>query len=375
MIMVTCKKHTMRIIVLCAVLLIAACASRPQVSVQVLPDYNALFERQQGWTGADGAYTVKLAQNRILWLFGDTWYGDIREGRHANATIINNSIAIQRGITPPGASVVFYSGSAPGGEPTAFIRPSDGHGWLWFYHGIEVEKSLYLFLIQAERTGDPKSFGFKIAGTWLGRAANPGDTPNSWRISQHRIPWQRLSADGDTIFGSALLRQNNFIYIYGTTEDVIGGERRKYMILARVPDTKLDRFDQWRFFSAGHWTTDFNELSRLAADLANEYSVSYLAALGQYVAVYTSKGLSRNIVSRFAPNPWGPWSEPEVLYECPEEGWGLDVFCYAAKGHPELSLAPDEIIVTYVANSLNFEKMAADARLYRPRFLRVRFRR
>ena len=39
-----------------------------------------------------------------------------------------------------------------------------------------------------------------------------------------------------------------------------------------------------------------------------------------------------------------------------------------------LSDAPDELIITYVANSTDFYKMAADARLYRPRFIRVRFK-
>ena len=368
------RNHLVRFIVIFAVILMAACASQPHVSVDVLPDYNALFERQDGWTGADGAYTVKLSDDRILWLFGDTWYGEIREGRHTNATIIKNSIAIQHGIIPPNASVGFYSGRTSGGKPLAFIQPSDGRGWIWFYHGIEVNKELYLCLIQAERTENRNSFGFKIIGTRLGRVANPGESPSDWRISQRRIPWERLSPGGDTIFGSALLRKNKFIYIFGTTEEIVGEIRHKYMILARAPEAKLEQFDQWQFFSAGRWSKDFGELSRLAGDLANEYSVSYLAALGEYVAVYTAKGVSKNIVGRFAPNPWGPWSEPEVLYECPEASWGADVFCYAAKGHPELSLAPDEIIVTYVASSLDFEKIASDARLYRPRFLRVRFR-
>lgn len=370
--MMTCRRQITRFIVLTSLLLMTACASQLHVSVEVLPDYNALFARRNGWTGADGAYTVKLSQNRILWLFGDTWYGEIRQGRHVNATIINNSIAIQRGISPPEASVIFYTGRAPDGEPLAFVRPSVGRGWFWIYHGIEVQKALYLFLIQAERTGDPNSFGFKITGTWLGRVANPEDSPNSWRLSQRRIPWERLSSEGDTFFGSALLRKNNFVYIYGTAEDVVGEIRQKFMILARVPETKLEQFDQWQFFSAGRWTTNFGELTRLAGDFANEYSVSFLTALGEYVAVYSAKGLSKNVVARFAPNPWGPWSEPIFLYECPEESWGTDVFCYAAKGHPELSLAPDEIIVTYVASSLDFEKLAADVELYRPRFLRVK---
>ncbi len=372
--MTTLQKPIIRILVIISLLLpAAACLSQPHVSVEVLPYYNALFERQNGWTGADGAYTVKLSRNRILWLFGDTWYGEIREGRHTNATLVNNSIAIQHGIVPPDASVRFYSGRAPGGQPLAFIRPSDDRGWFWFYDGIEVNRTLYLCLIQADRTENRNSFGFKIIGTRLGRVANPEESPNNWRISQHQIPWERLSPGGDTIFGSAFLRENNFIYIFGTTEDVVGSIRQKHMILARAPETKLGQFDQWQFYSAGSWSSDFSELSRLAGDLANEYSVSYLAALEEYVAVYSAEGLSKNIVARFAPNPWGPWSEPEVLYECPEASRSADIFCYAAKGHPELSPAPDEIIVTYIASSMDFEKIAADAKLYRPRFLRVRF--
>lgn len=369
----TCKKLTLGFIVFCAILLTAGCVSQPRVSVDILPEYNALFERQSGWTGADGAYTVKLSDDRILWLFGDTWYGDIKQGRHTNATIINNSIAIQHGINPADASIRFYSGRAPDNKPLAFVRPSDGRGWIWFYHGIEVNKALYLCLIQVARTDNRNSFGFKITGTRLGRVANPGEPPPNWHVSQHRIPWEHLAPGGDTIFGSALLRKDSFVYIYGTTEDVAGDNRQKYMILARAPVSKFDQFDEWQFFSAGRWSNDFTESSRLAGELANEYSVSFLAGLGKYVAVYTAKGLSQNIVARFAKNPWGPWSEPEILYVCPEASRDADVFCYAAKGHPELSFAPDELIVTYVASSLDFEKIAADASLYRPRFLRVRF--
>jgi hypothetical protein len=369
----TWRNSIVRFIILWALLLCAACVSLPRAAVEVLPDFNAMFERQKGWTGADGAYTVGLSDQEILWLFGDTWYGEVREGRHENATIINNSIAIQRGIVPPHVTVDFYSGESSEAKPLAFFRPSDGRGWFWFYDGIKVSKKLHLFLLQIERTEDPNSFGFTIRETRLASVANPGDPPESWRASQLRIPWQRLSPDGDTIFGSALLRENDFIYIYGTTENITGGVRKKYMILARVPAAKLQQFNQWQFFSSGRWTYDFNGLSRLAGDFANEYSVSYLASLGKYIAVYTANGASKDIVARFASHPWGPWSEPEILYECPEQSWGPDVFCYAAKGHPELSAAPDEIVVTYIASSRDFDKIVDNAGLYRPRFLRVKF--
>jgi len=372
--MMNLKKYTCVTLSLLLLLLIGSCASQPGLRVEELPQYNALFERRTGWTGADGGYSVALADDKILWLFGDTWYGEVRGGRHMDAVIIHNSIAIQRGQMPPGASVEFYTGLSPSGIPRAFVQPDDNSGWFWIYDGIRVGKGLYLFLVQLERTVDRKSFGFKIVGSQMGHVPNYGDAPGNWRLTRHRIPWGRFAAAGDTLFGSSLLKADKYIYIYGTAEDVNGEIRRKSMILARVPENKLDQFDQWRFYSAGKWSTDFNKSSGLCSDMANEFSVSYLPAVGKYVVVYTEKGFSRNIAMRFAPDPWGPWTDPRRIYACPEADRGKDVFCYAAKGHPDLSSAPDELIITYVANSLDFGKMAADATIYRPRFLKVRFR-
>jgi hypothetical protein len=356
-----------------ALLLTVACVPRPDIAVDVLPGYEALFQKEDGWTGADGVYSVALAEDTTLWLFGDTWIGQIRNGRHENAQIINNSIGIQHGKQPSAALLEFYYGKTPDGKPTAFILPLETRGWLWMYHGARTSEGLFLFFVQIDRTAENSVFGFKVIGNWLGHVTNPEDPPMFWHIRQRKIPWSKFSASGDTIFGSALLKVGGFFYTYGTTEEIENGIRRKYMILARVPEFKLYDFDQWRFFAEGQWISDASRASRLCADIANEYSVSFQPALGKYISVYSQNSMSNNIVARTAPEPYGPWSEPSVLYRCPEEDWHDNIFCYAAKAHPQLSLAPDELIITYVANSMDFHQIESDARLYRPRFLRVRF--
>src|SRR5581483_9890843 len=75
---------------------------------------------------------------------------------------------------------------------------------------------------------------------------------------------------------------------------------------------------------------------------------------------------------RLAATPIGPWGEPSLIYECPEQSWPEKVFCYSAKAHPELAGAADELIVTYAANSWEFANVMRDARLYWPRFVRVK---
>ncbi len=355
-----------------ALLLFAACASQPEIHVDSLPGYEALFENQKGWTGADGVYSVALADNLTLWLFGDTWVGDIRNNVHVNATIVNNSIALQQGLPPSGSKVDYFFGRTPGGKPAAFIHPADGRGWLWIYHGILTPRGLYLFLVQVERIEKPLAAGFRLIGTWLAYVVNPGDPPQTWQIDHHRIPWGNFSSAAATLFGSWVLKQGQWIYIYGTTEDVVDGFHHKYMILARAPEGGLAKFDRWQFFTNGKWSTDYTGAGRLCDGMANEYSVSYLPALGKYIAVYSGSNRTDDMVARFAPNPWGPWDDPVSLYRCPEARRDPSIICYAAKGHPEISQAPNELIITYIANSTDFDTMLNDAGLYRPRFVRVR---
>ena len=367
------KKHILRPVWLLFLILIAACALQPDVRVEPIPLYNDLFDRQTGWTGADGAYTVPISSNTILWLFGDTWVGDIRNNMHVNATIVNNTVALQSGRSFQKDSVDFYIGQTPGGKAAAFIRPADGRGWVWIYHGIRTPQGLYLFLVQIERTEKPPAAGFRLIETWLAHVANPGDTPDNWQITQYRIPWGHFSSSGATLFGSWALEQGQWIYIYGTTEDVVDGFHHKYMILARAPQSGLARFDQWQFYGNGRWSSDYKKAERLCGGVANEYSVSYLPAMGSYIAVYSDSKNVDSIVARYAPNPWGPWDEPVSIYRCPEARWGKNIICYAAKGHPGMLADPNQLMVTYIPNATGFDTMVNDARLYRPRFIKVRF--
>ena len=347
-------------------------ASLPKYSVEILPEYDALFYNEKGWTGADGSYSVALADNVTIWLYSDTWIGDIVDGKHKNAAMVNNSIGLQRGKDPSTASVKFFWHRTKERKPAAFIRPADGVGWFWISDGVVADEKLYLFLMQMVKTGEKSVFGFRHIGTWLGEVENPHDEPPKWRIYQHRIPWGRFSKDGNLFFSSAVMRDGDFVYIYGGSEDWNKGMSGRSMVVARVPYKRIADFEQWRFFSDGNWKADVNGISELFNGTATEYSVCYQAAIKQYVAIYTENGMSKNIMMRFSPTPVGPWSSAHKIYECPEYKWHKTYFCYAAKAHPEIS-GKDGLIITYVCNSTNFWQMAKDARIYWPRFLKVKF--
>jgi hypothetical protein len=148
---------------------------------------------------------------------------------------------------------------------------------------------------------------------------------------------------------------------------------RKQVLLARVPADRLEDFNAWRFWGDGDWVADADRAVPVCDDVAAEFSVSYQPAADRYVLVYTEGGLSEHIALRFARRPQGPWSQPTRVYRCPEADWNPRIFCYAGKGHPEIGGGRQGLVVTYVANATDFALLESDARLYRPRFIRVAF--
>jgi hypothetical protein len=257
----------------------------------------------------------------------------------------------------------------PDDRPVPFAAPEDGRGWFWPYHAVQAPDGLYLFLLQVEHSGTPSAFGFRLAANWLGHVGNFDETPDRWIISQSRIPW----GNERRLFGSSVMTRGAYCYIYGVVEEGAEGNTRKHMILARAPTANLGDFKTWRFFRDGEWVAEVERAGRICENVAGEFSVSFQPALQQYVLVYSEGGLSENIMIRLSPTPYGPWTSPKRVYRCPEAQRDPRLFCYAAKGHPEISMIQEELIVTYVVNSKKFDLIQSDTNLYRPRFLRIRF--
>jgi len=327
----------------------------------------------KSWAGGDIASSIDLEGGRLLWLFGDSWVDTKKPGSRSGAVMVNNTVAVQTGRDPRTARLAFYHRTAAG-KPGPLFGPPDGASSYWLSHGgIRTSKGLYLFLSRiVAKPGDNSVFGFRSTGLVMAHGLDPKVAPDRWKPIETAMPFTQFSRNGsETVFGIPLLRKDGMIYFYGLEVDAESKDR--FLLVARVPEGDLEDFGAWRFYSDGVWQKDFKKASRLADHFGAELSVSYLPARQQYAAVYTEGGLSENIMIRFAPAPEGPWSKPEVIFKTPEMGWDKDYFCYAAKGHPELSTRPDELIVSYVCNSYDFKKMAADPRIYVPKFLKVKF--
>jgi hypothetical protein len=354
-----------------ALLYVLSASARTEMPGKAAPEWDAIFQRESGWIGADGNYSIPLGGETTLWLFSDTFVGEVKGGKRVKARMINNSIAVHHGTNAP----EFSYRRAEDGTPASFIKPEHGskRDYFWLCHGTRTSRGLYFFLQRVVTVRSDTPFGFKLVDGWLAHVANPDAPPLQWRITQTKVPFTKISSKGALIFGGAVLCEGDYAYVFGgdSRPEAKKAGRPNGLVLARVPVEQLAEFSQWRFWGGGVWQEDSRKVVPVFPNVGSEFSVSWLSGRKSYAAVY-SEGIGGRIVVRLAPALAGPWGEPVEVYRCPEMDWPSKAFCYAGKAHPELTSAPDELLITYAANAWDFWDLFKDARLYWPRFVRVK---
>ena len=371
---------------------------------QSIPDveWDAVFSRTEGWTGGDVAGTIDLGDGRTVWVFGDSWIGKVSGGKHAPGShMINNAIGVQhssslgRARAPRYDEIKFFWGPLnKKKKPTAWIIPQTQaeNRWYWASGGGVVipgpnrQSRLIVFLFLITKRGEQDStWNFKQIGTAMAIIDNAQEPAEKWNVRQLAIPYtigedqaNRNSAVRETNWGvCAFLRTqrnesgtNTYLYIYGIYD---AQSTNKQLMLARVPAVDFEKLDHWRFYAGqGRWSSRMCDAVHITDNMASELSIDeYIEnTRSTFLMVHSEQLLGRRIMVRSAPNPEGPWSEPKSVYTVPGLDRGKDYFTYSAKGHLYLS-RKNELLVTYIINANNFWDMAADAVIYRPRFIRV----
>ncbi len=362
-----------------------------QAPEQVRParGWDRVFANESGWIGADVASSFLIPGDRVLWVFGDTFIGEVKDGARTNARMVNNSIAVHPynarhpGVPPSPGEVTFLWGPADEeGNPTAWIEPDNGHAaaggktWYWPTGGAAVLPGpggygLALFLIRLEKVeGDDTVWGFKCAGGAVAMIDNLEGPAPSWRARVIELPREIGGREID--WGAAALYEpgtSDHVFIYATA---VKGNVRD-LLLARTSPYELDDFGQWEFWDGDGWSTEGEDLEVIVENVASEMSVDAVArgsGGASYIMVYSEPALGSHIFLRESAAPEGPWSKARPIYKVEEIARDESYFTYAAKAHPSLS-SPGELLVSYIVNSNDFVKLAHDSSIYRPRFVSV----
>lgn len=347
------------------------------------PEWTALFDRDSGWTGADGIYSVPLDGDErpgsggpTFFTFSDTFIGAVAPdgSREPGATLVNNTNALLTGSVPDPAAIEFSYRRTAAGTPRPMVvpRPATGGTWFWPNDGVVVGGRLYVYSLRM-REGTGGAFNFAVDGISL-LATPAASRPLFDRYQQVSAPLYRAASPGrgESFFGLAVLpntaaagapEADGYLYVYGLQND----RYNKRLLVARVRPGQITDFSAYRFWTGRAWGADIAAASPVTGRLSSEFSVSPLAD-GRYVLVFQLDGLSGQVAVRYADTPVGPWSDYEVVYTAPEDTLTPDTYTYNAKAHPHLS-TPDRLLISYNVNTFDFFENFENADIYRPRFI------
>lgn len=363
----------------CAALLLAA-----QFTVAPAPEWDALFDRASGWTGADGIFSIPLdgndapdgiARTDTLFVFSDTFIGEVLpNGTRQNTSMINNTVGLLPRNGFPGGMRFWYAGTFA--QPQAVFLPSTPNAlpgeWYWPHDGINLGGTTWLFAQRFERAAG--GLGFRRVGLAL-LELPPGSQPPFANAVQRDCPFY-LPANGqreEMVFGVGILANtvaagapfpDGYLYVYGIRED----PAVKKLLCARVLPADLPNFAAWRFWDGAAWNADPERSAVLTGRVSSELSMTPLPD-GRFVLVYQADTISKYVAAKIAASPVGPFDPQIELYECPLPS-NPQVWSYNAKAHPHLS-GPRELLISYNVNAVNFWDHFSYADIYRPRFIRV----
>lgn len=352
------------------------------------------FPYQSGWLGADSAYSVPIAPDQTVWLFGDTFVSETAQSNRQGAAFIHNSIGVSR-CRPDGTWTIDYAwGRNTDGAAKAFLERPETNAWWWLFDGFTHAGRLYIGLLDVAEVPPhgPLALPFSFSGVQLARVANPRAAPSEWQLDV--LPLTTQANPPRMLPASAMLVHGDHVYLFAFLDPGDGSHPRG---LARIALSDLDTrpndlANAVEYFARdGRWKPglDASDAAILMADTSTEMSVTPHPSGHGWLALYNYPDVGPGFpTSRPSDAVWvrtareltGPWSERRLIFRIPElapdyaGGFDRNTACYAAKEHPQFA-RQDHITFTYVCNLFTgpdedpmriLERLTTSMGLYRP---------
>ncbi|MER5216955.1 DUF4185 domain-containing protein [Streptomyces sp. NPDC002838] len=335
--------------------------------------------RTDDWTGGDGTHSVRLPDGRMLWLFSDTYLGQV----HGPPNPVGESYA-WRDTTAPlvrNSAVVMRDGRLQTTLPAPLFPDPGPNQWRWPVAArVEPrspgssEQVLRVLLWVRTAGSAPWIYGVPTA-TEVATLSLPDlrveSVVNVLDQQQVQDPSRRV------LFGTTLVKKGDWTYVFGGDDGQAASRPTSSAYVARVPEGGLGDPAAWEYWDGSAWTAR----ARPAAVLGDGQRTGVGSAFsvvrqeGTYM-LFTmasgTKGLT-TVTSYWSCSPTGPWHGPTKDFS-PTLPPG-QVAAYNPQTHPELS-DDGRLVLSYDVNWLEPTGAAAqlnrNVSLYRPRFVTLR---
>jgi hypothetical protein len=365
-----------------------ACTPRTVGSWSADKDLTAEFahygddaRRTDDWTGGDGTHSVRLPDGRVLWLFSDTYLGQV----HGPPNPVGESAAWRDNTAPlvRNSAVVMRDGRLQS-TLSAPVFPDPGpNQWRWPVAArVEPrspgssEKVVRVLLWVRTAGQSPWIFGVPTA-TEVATLSLP-----DLRVeSVSRVMDQQLVPDPSrrVLFGTTLVEEGGWTYVFGGNDGQAASRPASSAYVARVPEGRLADPAAWRYWNGSAWAAGARPRPVLGdgrrTGVGSAFSV--VPEDGTYVLFTMAAGTAglTTVTSYWACSPAGPWHGPTKNFS-PSLPDG-QVAAYNPQVHPELG-GGGRLVLSYDVNRLETGGAAAqisgNVSLYRPRFVSLRLK-
>jgi hypothetical protein len=188
--------------------------------------------------------------------------------------------------------------------------------------------------------GDPCYNGFAGQLQGGGVAALDVDNDTVTRLTAENMPAPIQSvegADSTLLWGPDQMFGNGSAVVDGDTLYGYGSCVNFRCALGKVPLDSVQDRSQWTYYSGDdasgqpQWSTNPSDAIAVMDSGGAGGSVQWDAGLNEWLDTYLQP-LSDTAMFEVAPNPWGPWSSAQTMFQGDQPASGVD---YALYGHPE----------------------------------------
>ncbi|MFI6931350.1 DUF4185 domain-containing protein [Streptomyces sp. NPDC050287] len=337
--------------------------------------------RGDDWTGGDGTHSVRLPDGRLLWLFSDTYLGQV----HGPPNPVGESFAWRDGSAPlvRNSAVVMRDGRLESTLPAPLFPDPGPNQWRWPVAArVEPrspgssERVLRVLLWVRTAGAAPWVYGVPTA-TEVATLALP-----DLRVeSVTEVLDQRLVRDPSrrVLYGTTLVERGGWTYVFGGDDGQAASRPASHAYLARVPEGGLGDPAAWEYWDGSGWAVR----ARPAAVLGDGRRTGVGSAFsvvrrgGTYVLFTMAAGTRglTTVTSYWACSPTGPWHGPAKDFT-PTLPAG-QVAAYNPQIHTALGDG-GRLVLSYDVNWLEPTAAAAqlnrNVSLYRPRFVTLRLK-
>ncbi|WP_316755499.1 DUF4185 domain-containing protein [Streptomyces herbicida] len=345
--------------------------------------------RADDWTGGDGTHSVRLPDGRVLWLFSDTYLGQVHgppnpsgephAWRDVSAPMVHNS------------AVVMDRGRLTATLPAPLFPDPAPNQWRWPV-AARVEprtpgsaESVVRVLLWVRAAGQyPWIYGVPGA-TEVATLSLPDLRVESVLrvLDQQQVP----DPSRRVLFGTALVTRGGWTYVFGGDDGQAADRHPSSAYLARVPEGRLAEPGAWRYWDGSAWASASAARPVLGdgrrTGVGSAFSV--VRDEGTYVLFTMAAGTAglTRVTWYWSCSPTGPWHGPG-------RGFGArlphdQVAAYNPQVHPALGAGhgagagAGRLVLSYDVNWLETTTAAAgingNVDLYRPRFVTLRLTR